>query len=426
MITFIFHSIFLSACFYFIFRWLLESKKCFGFNRIYLILVSIFSLILPLLSGLSWSPEHHLLPLSELSYQLPQFETNSIPLSKHIDLNFWLKFFYAIGCLWGFTRLIMGFFVLYRIRQSAETLRHASYSVFKHAALKSPFSFFNAIYLPQISKGDQDAILIHEAMHLRNYHSIDKIVMIVLQSILWFNPFIYRIHKSLELQHEFQADEQTITSIPRDSYIEVLLQHPQTNSVPALIVHSFYTHPLKTRIIMIYQNSKASGYAKALASLSVILITGFSLLAQQKTSTNSNVLNRPSSSNYGDTIQVKGPNGAKNVAITTTDAGQNPSELSTFASFPGGNQALMQHLMDNLIYPTEDQKNKREGKVIIGFIVDETGAIREPKVLSSTGTKAMEKEALRVVSEMPAFIPGKNKGKISASTLQLPIVFKLS
>lgn len=94
-------------------------------------------------------------------------------------------------------------------------------------------------------------------------------------------------------------------------------------------------------------------------------------------------------------------------------------------AFPGGDKAMYQWLAQNIKYPVEAQKQKIEGRVIVQFIVDETGKVIFPKVVRRMDP-ILEAEALRIVSSMPDWIPGKQSGKAVNVRYVLPIQFKLT
>ncbi|MBV5281039.1 MAG: energy transducer TonB [Paludibacter sp.] len=95
-------------------------------------------------------------------------------------------------------------------------------------------------------------------------------------------------------------------------------------------------------------------------------------------------------------------------------------------TYPDGDAALMAFISKNLKYPKEAIKKKIEGKVILGFVIDSTGVVRDVSVLRSLGP-ACDKEAIRVVKLLPRWIPGYdylNKKKTNVR-YTLPLKFKL-
>ena len=93
-------------------------------------------------------------------------------------------------------------------------------------------------------------------------------------------------------------------------------------------------------------------------------------------------------------------------------------------SFPGGAGALMQWLRDNINYPVIAAENGIEGRVIVQFVVSKTGSISDVRVARSVDP-SLDKEAVRVVSSMPNWTPGKQNGSAVNVRYTLPVTFKL-
>lgn len=93
-------------------------------------------------------------------------------------------------------------------------------------------------------------------------------------------------------------------------------------------------------------------------------------------------------------------------------------------SFPGGQGALMAWLNDNIKYPVVAAENGIQGKVIVQFVVGKNGSISNVKVLRSVDP-SLDKEAVRVVSNMPNWTPGKQNGASVNVRFTLPVTFKL-
>lgn len=93
-------------------------------------------------------------------------------------------------------------------------------------------------------------------------------------------------------------------------------------------------------------------------------------------------------------------------------------------SFPGGQDALMAWLRDNIKYPVVAAENGIQGKVIVQFVVGKNGSISNVKVLRSVDP-SLDREAVRVVSSMPNWTPGKQNGTSVNVRYTLPVTFKL-
>lgn len=94
--------------------------------------------------------------------------------------------------------------------------------------------------------------------------------------------------------------------------------------------------------------------------------------------------------------------------------------------FPNGGMAgLMSFISKNLKYPTICQESGVQGKVIVLFVVEKDGSTTDFRIVRSVD-KYLDKEALRVLSSMPKWIPGKQKGVPVRVKYTVPINFRLS
>ena len=93
--------------------------------------------------------------------------------------------------------------------------------------------------------------------------------------------------------------------------------------------------------------------------------------------------------------------------------------------FPGGMSAMMTYLMDNVKYPADAKKDKKEGRVACSFVITKEGKVTDAHVVKSSGTESLDNEALRVVNNMPDWKPGKENGEPVNVHYTIPVVFKL-
>ncbi|MCQ2110566.1 MAG: energy transducer TonB [Bacteroidaceae bacterium] len=93
--------------------------------------------------------------------------------------------------------------------------------------------------------------------------------------------------------------------------------------------------------------------------------------------------------------------------------------------FPGGTAALLEYLRKNIKYPAVCRENNIQGRVLIQFVVNKDGSIVDPEVVKSVNPY-LDKEALRVISTMPKWTPGKQRGKPVRVKFTVPVNFKLN
>ena len=92
--------------------------------------------------------------------------------------------------------------------------------------------------------------------------------------------------------------------------------------------------------------------------------------------------------------------------------------------FPGGMAEAMKFLAKNIKYPVAAQEAKIEGRVIVQFVIERDGSVSDAKVMRGVNSE-LDAEAIRVVSMMPKWIPGKQRGKAVAVKYTMPIMFRL-
>lgn len=152
---------------------------------------------------------------------------------------------------------------------------------------------------------------------------------------------------------------------------------------------------------------------KKIITLSALLVLlGSNLRAQ-------NVIN-PTNEKDGPTILR-----AVGDDSTTSDNEKVYQVVGQQPNFPGGKEELFKYLAYNMIYPADAAKNKVEGRVLVTFVIGHDGSISNVNVVNSV-YPSLDKEAIRVVSEMPKWIPGKANGKTVRVKYTIPITFRLS
>lgn len=92
--------------------------------------------------------------------------------------------------------------------------------------------------------------------------------------------------------------------------------------------------------------------------------------------------------------------------------------------FVGGMSKLMEYLSKNIKYPVEAQKAGKQGRVVVQFVVDKDGSILLPRIVRGIDPE-LDKEAIRVISTMPKWKPGFQRGKAVKVRFTVPVMFRL-
>ena len=93
--------------------------------------------------------------------------------------------------------------------------------------------------------------------------------------------------------------------------------------------------------------------------------------------------------------------------------------------FPGGDEARMRYLQDNIRYPAIAREAGIQGTIFISFVVERDGSITDVQVLRGIGG-GCDEEAIRVVRNMPRWTPGKQRGRPVRVQFTMPIRFTLA
>ena len=278
----------------------------------------------------------------------------------------------------------------------------------------SPFCLFHYIVMSRDDyANNRSFILTHEQEHIRLGHCIDLIILQVATIIQWFNPFVWLIGKNLKAIHEFEVDEAVLNKgIDATQYQKFLVVKAVGNRLQPF-ANNLNKESLKRRIIMM--NQKKSNRWMMLKALFVIPVATLAVSVFANTTNMSNM--------------AKAANTTAN-SISTNNMQTKQSDSKVFVAvevmpkFKGGNKALMEYLMMNVKYPESAAKAKQQGRAVVGFVVRKDGTVSDVYIVKSTGYDVLDNEAMRVVKSMPAWEPGKQKGKPVDVKYFVPITFR--
>lgn len=114
----------------------------------------------------------------------------------------------------------------------------------------------------------------------------------------------------------------------------------------------------------------------------------------------------------------------------TDSVSKNDTALYTLTEqppvFEGGYDAMATFMRDNFVYPKKERKANITGTCYVSFTVEKDGTITDIQVMRGVKNgKGCDEEAVRLVSTMPNWVPGKQNGKLVRTRLALPIKFSL-
>ncbi|MFI3267291.1 MAG: M56 family metallopeptidase [Rikenellaceae bacterium] len=160
------------------------------------------------------------------------------------------------------------------------------YTLCRSGIIETPFSFYKSIFVSRLLNDEKfDLVLKHELAHIKNYHYLDKLISQTYLVLSWFNPIVWKIHKELEIIHEFQADYDVINSnCDKQRYKQFLFDEVSYNF--PTVANGFNGSLIKQRFIQMKNNYKLryTAVRKLLtvpAIILVLLLTSFTYVNEE-------------------------------------------------------------------------------------------------------------------------------------------------
>jgi N-acetylmuramoyl-L-alanine amidase len=264
-IIYILKTVFISG-FLFAYFWLFLRNRFFhSFNRLFLICIPLFSLLLPALyfnlpefwnRSANGSPIH-LLGVAQGGLE----EAVTVYAKRNSGHSLSWEWIALLITLIISTILIVRFLKTIRhlqnLRKSQAFMSLPEATVYFVSEKGTPFSFFKSIFWGK--EMDMDSregrqILRHELFHVRNHHSLDIIGMEIISILCWFNPFFHWIGRELKLIHEYAADACAVNETNEYEYAGLLIT--KVSGRPFPLANPFFKNQIKRRIAMITKSNK--------------------------------------------------------------------------------------------------------------------------------------------------------------------------
>ncbi|UTW62550.1 TonB family protein [bacterium SCSIO 12741] len=374
-------------------EWVILRAGFLRFNRIWL-------LLLPLVSMIIWLPLSGSIPGTQFAQVLPEIQVSLTPYEATSGWSFMsvLILAYLSISAFFFVRSWLRVGALFRKGQVAPN-GLSPYSV-RFVDGQPTQSFWKTIFLNPKDRCEP-WILAHEEAHIQQFHSLDLIWVQIFWALNWINPLMWRWRMLVRQNHEYLADRAVLDqpSSSKNDYIRLLLDKA-FDTRHFSVGHTFSWNSLTfKRIKMINQAQKRSPLKMGLG-LGSILFLGLWIAACNPTT--------PSPVNPEETAEEK-----------------SHKKVDQPPSFEGGNQALFAWLGKELKYPEDCKETGIEGKVVVAFVINAEGGIEQAEIKQSVH-ELLDAEALRVVNAMPKWVPGMHDGQSVSVKYQLPIMFAMN
>ena len=431
----------LIAVFYMFYRLMLARETFHHVNRLVLLLTAVASYVLPLCV-------------------ITIHETVTIQRTANVAVGAWqaeaaveqpamplwqivLPILFIIGMALTLFHTLWSLFRIIRLIKHSEQHPQEDGTIIcvtGNAAL-SPFSWMHYIVMNRSDYETNDAtILAHERGHIRLRHSWDLILVDTLTALQWFNPAMWMLRSDLRAIHEYEADAAVLSQGINARQYQYLLITKAAGIGGYSLVNGISHSTLKNRInMMLHTKSNRRSLLKLLALLPIIGIT-LAVNAEkvvdvrydgpQKQITKKGRKN--ATINMGDnktilvveTDETKAETPETNTAVGTFEPVQGDvfDVVEEMPQYPGGAEALLEFLNNNVQYPEKAEKAGIQGRVIATFVVETDGSVSNAKVVKSVDP-LLDAEALRVISAMPKWKPGKQNGKVVRVRYTVPLSF---
>ena len=261
-------------------------------------------------------------------------------------------------------------------------------------------------------------IIAHEREHIRLHHSWDLLLAQCCCALQWWNPAVWLLKRELQAVQEYEADEAMLRSGCNATQYQMRLIESALGPRFSAIANNFSHISIRKRIIMM--NKTTSSPWARLKVLTLLPVAALVVIAASCTNPKSEqAAAEETAANPISEVAVVGY--APTAKEEQGEIFANPEELP---EYPGGMEAMMKFISDNIRYPQSAQEAEQQGRVVVRFVVNADGHISDAEVLKSVSTD-LDAEALRIVRSMPAWTPGKVNGKPVRVSFVIPITFKL-
>lgn len=364
----------------------LKDKTFHHYNRFYLLLTVIISLVLPLIKVSYFTIETN----QNFYLLLSQLNQNQLQNSSN-DLTIYQILYAIIGVvsIILLVILILGIAKIQSIKNKFPNETIEGIKFYQTNLNNAPFSFFRNLFWKQSIQLDSPVgqqILKHEMVHIQQKHSWDKLLMQIVRSVFWFNPVFYFINKEINLIHEYLADNKAVKKSDTRAFAQMLLESHFSGSVLP-VTSPFLSSNLKKRLKMLTKNQTKYSYARKLFALPILFFMVFAYMVNAK---NKEI----TETNKAIEIAV---NELKNDTIKPKT-----SELDSLST---------EHQRQTRVYSDALQEDHLKMSAISKKMADkgkELSALKKAKKEETSEYKALEKDMETLASQMENIVKSDN------------------
>lgn len=487
-------SAFVLAMLYIPYMLMLRKESFFHLNRIVLLSILLLSLALPLLDvhSLAWEG---LAPVQTLfrpasagsdvqvsAVLMPEVDVRAAQVIGSPALGAW----HYVSLVFVVVMVAVFLWHVCQVVQMGVVMRRGSLwwqtsdgvHVYCHAEEVAPYSWMRSVVISERDYRENGReILLHEMAHVRARHSLDLLLLALVQTLQWWNPLVYILGSSMRDVHEYQADDSVLRHGVSARDYQLLLIKKVVGSGSYAFANNF-DHSLIIKRITMMQKSKSAKWmcSKVLYILpmATLALSAFATVQSTALPANGNDTAGAAVGKVSTLTVNKQAEVQKDAAFALPSAGSQAGKDDTdsvkvsadycamaavYPSFPGGDAELFAFLCKTIHYPAKAMELGVQGRVFVRFLVEKDGSISDIRIIKEiadaaklhatianarakdgkaekvdeaacqAAVDACNEEVIRVVKAMPKWTPAyrdKAKTQPCATHFCIPVMFRLS
>jgi beta-lactamase regulating signal transducer with metallopeptidase domain len=283
MIDFIIKSSFSLSVFFIFYKLFLENEKMHLFNRFYLLITLLFSLVIPFIT--IQTAKEIPIQVFQTIISEPILTSQKEKLAYQFNWNAFLTFGYVTVMVILLLRFTKNVFILFKKAKTSSSVYFKNTKIILLDEKVIPHTFLNFIF---VNKHDfqsnqiQEELFAHELVHIQQKHSLDILFIEILKTVFWFNPLFYAYKKAIQLNHEFLADENIVKKYNNVPFYQALLLNTNGSKPIYLTSNLNYLVTKKRLIMMTKSTSKQIGFFKKALVLPIVLMIFMISCVQEK------------------------------------------------------------------------------------------------------------------------------------------------
>jgi len=440
---------------------MLRQESFFRMNRITLLAILMLALVLPMVDIPSLAtPEQPV--VYEMKHRImlmtQEAEMTTKSLAATTRTISWLGILAIVYIIGVILALLIRLWQLFRIGQIIRggclwTDKSGKATIYCHIDDVAPFSWMRSIVISEKDyKPYGREILLHEKAHILNLHSMDILFLTLVEAVQWWNPVAYLLGRSLRDVHEYEADDYVLhQGISLHNYQELLVKKALANTSYAF-ANNFNHSLIKKRIYMMnHPKSNPWLRSKALYILPVTLVVLTAFATPKLNEKVEEIVERvekateipqpspqpdqqPESVPISDVADMQSAEPEEKPAVKeeaidslssddyVNDVYRNEyRNLTQSPEFPGGMSALRAFVQLHVAQALENDASMAGKRAYVQFRIKKDGTIDNIGLVR--GDIEAYHEAIKIVDQMPQWIPARRYGELADAHFVLTVEF---